>query len=69
MTIDNNVMIIKNIFMKIIVTFISDYKVLISNYLIIISMAAQTIIQITQKLANTNECQPKVLPGLFKLDL
>ena len=31
--------------MKIIVTFISDYKALISNYLIIISMAAQTIIQ------------------------
>ena len=52
--------------MKIIVTFISDYKALISNYLIIISMAAQTIIQLTQQLANTNECQPKVLPGLFK---
>jgi len=55
--------------MKIIVTFISDYKVLISNYLIIISMAAQTIIQLTQKLANTNECQATVLPGLFKWDI
>ena len=66
MTIDNNVKKIKNIFIKIIVTFISHYKVLISNYLIIISMAAQTIIQLTQKLANTNECQATVLPGLFK---
>ena len=60
---------IKNIFMKIIVTFISDYILLISNYLIIISMAAQTIIQLTKKLTNTNECQPKVLTGLFQWDI